>query len=318
MHWLLAKTTPALIAMLALFSTSASALVFREEPKTGSIHASGPVELDDAEKLAAILTLDFKQRSNNVRGLTTITLDSPGGSLLGGLRLGYALRASGAHTSIPAGASCMSACAVAFLGGQSRTVSGQYGVHAASMRSDNGLSNVGEHLDAVQRIGSLAMAYAREMVGSSEVMVRALATSAKDISLLTDPELVAMNVITVASRPSQFGRTGFKCPSQMERTVLGAVCAHLDIAALDAELNALFKNVRAEPGTSALDQDQGRWQRYRNSCINDLMPNGYDSVVFCVREAYTVRRDQLLGMWLQIAAGKSRPGLAGWEPIKPY
>lgn len=292
------------------------ALEFRHNPAAGVIEATGQVELGDAEKIEKLLTLDFRQGIHNVRGLVPVTFDSPGGSLLGGLRLGYALRRLGVHSNVGPNQVCHSACAFAFLGGLERTVSGEYGLHAASIRTKIGPGDVAGVLDTVQYLGAVTTSYVQAMTGRSDVAIRALATSAAKIDVLDDAKLVSMRVITQASRPSQFGKTGFKCPAEQDLSVLSAICTHLDIAALDQELNDLFGKIRREVATRELEQDQERWRRYRNSCINDDEPNGYESVVGCIREAYLVRRDQLTSIWLAISAKKSVPGARNWRPLE--
>lgn len=298
-------------------SSSSSALEFHENPATGEILATGRVQPDDAEKITRLITLEFRQRHRNVRGLVTISFDSPGGSLLGGIRLGYALRKLGVHSHIGARQSCLSACALAFLGGRERTVEGAYGVHAASLDTKAKQSELSDILDTIQYLGAITTAYVTEMTGRNEVAIRALSTAASEMSVLSDAELMTMGVITMARRPSQFGRPGFKCPTEHNFTVLSAVCVHLDIAALDQDLNALHAQILASDAPRDFEADQERWRRYRNSCINDGSPNGYASVVHCVREAYLVRRDQLTSIWLAISARRSRPVAGGWSPIAP-
>jgi hypothetical protein len=307
------------LVLLCLFgiSTSAFALEFREDQASGEITASGTVERDDAEKISKIITLEYKQRHHHVRDLVTVSLDSPGGSLLGGLRLGYVMRQLGVHTNVGANQSCMSACALAFLAGQQRTVEGKYGVHAARFDPRAKQGDRSDQLDSIQQLGAITTAYVSEMTGRSDVALTALSTSAAKIAILDDSELVSMAVITIARRPSQFGRPGFNCPAQNNFTVLSAVCVHMDISLLDQELNTLYSKIQKEGPPSDLAAEQDRWRRYRNSCINDGQPNGYASVVYCVREAYSVRRDQLMSISLAISAKRSRPGSENWRPIQP-
>lgn len=310
------KFSLTLLFLLGL-STSALALEFRETPKSGEIFATGRVERGDAEKIARIVTLEYKQRHHLVRDLVTLSLDSPGGSLLGGLQLGYAIRQLGVHTNIGTGQSCMSACALAFLAGQERTVEGRFGVHAASFDPNAKQADRNDQLDSIQQLGAITTAYVNEMTGKTDVALKALSTSAASISILDDAELVSMGVITIARRPSQFGRPGFKCPAEQNFTVLSAVCAHIDISLLDQELNTLYSKIQKGGPPSDLAAEQERWRRYRNSCINDGQPNGYASIVYCVRESYSVRRDQLMSVWLAMSAKKSRPGAENWRPIEP-
>ena len=306
-----------IVLCLLCVSVSSFALQFSEDAVSGAVFATGNVERDDADKMIRIITLEYKQRHRLVRDLVTLNLDSYGGSLLGGLRLGYAIRQLGVHTNVGANQACMSACALAFLAGQERTVEGKLGVHAASFDPKAKLATHDDQLDSIQQLGAITTAYAIEMTGKSDVALKALSTSASSISVLSDAELVSMAVITIARRPSQFGRPGFKCPAQKDFTVLSAICVHLDISELDKELNTLYEKIQNAGSPIDLATEQDRWRRYRNSCINDGQPNGYRSIVNCVRVAYSVRRDQLMSIWLSISAKRSRPGSENWRPIDP-
>ena len=307
----------AVLALQLVLLAPATALQFQPNPSTGEILATGTVELDDADRITKLITLEYRQEHRLVRGFVTVNLDSPGGSLLGGLRLGYALRKLTVHTNVGQGQACFSACALAFLGGQQRTVEGHYGVHAASLQAKITASPAALQLDTVQHLSAITTAYAQEMTGRNDVALRALSTSASQISVLDDADLVTMGVITMARRPGQFGRVGFRCPPKQEHTVLGAICMNLDIAEMDLELNRLYANIRAEGSPAGLTDEQERWRRYRNSCVYDGVPNGYASVVHCVRVAYSVRRDQLLSIWLGISARKDSPATNNWQPHMP-
>lgn len=98
--------------------------------------ADGVIERDSDEKLLKTL--------GSLPGGLTVELNSPGGDLQGGLRLGDAIRIKRLNTRVryayPTGsknpkefrpAVCYSACALAFLGGLNRSLDdrAQYGVH---------------------------------------------------------------------------------------------------------------------------------------------------------------------------------------------
>ena len=98
--------------------------------------ADGVIERDSDERLLKTL--------GSLPGGITVELNSPGGDLQGGLRLGDAIRGKRLNTRVryayPAGAKtakdfrpavCYSACALAFLGGVNRSLDdrAQYGVH---------------------------------------------------------------------------------------------------------------------------------------------------------------------------------------------
>ena len=72
--------------------------------------------------------------STGTERLRDVALDSLGGSLEAGIRIGEAIRAHALATRVPAGATCASACVYAFIGGIIRTVEkgGRVGIHMAS------------------------------------------------------------------------------------------------------------------------------------------------------------------------------------------
>lgn len=322
-HFVSFQLTPANTIRRALFAIAlalplcAHALDFIVDDTRGIIRGTGDVTLGDAEALKKILTLEFRQEHHNVRGLVRVELDSPGGSMLGGILLGYVLRSLGTHTHVGAGDACLSACAMAFLGGQRRTVEGHYGVHAAGFLPSSNVGSITNATDAIQALGGITTAFVHEMTGSNKIAVRAMSTRHSKISLLTDEELVDMKAITLALRPSQHGKTGFRCPSGNATSILGIVCTNLDIAEMDRELNEIYADIKRMGAPAGLDSVQQKWLRYRNSCIHSTSPNGFQSIVGCVKEAYEVRRDQLLSIQLSLAASKTAPGSRNWEPLTP-
>src|SRR5262245_56663015 len=75
-----------------------------------------------------------------------VTLESDGGSLLAGIRIGETIRMRGFVTLVPNGARCASACATAWLGGRQRFMGEQarIGFHAAyrsDTTSESGMAN---------------------------------------------------------------------------------------------------------------------------------------------------------------------------------
>ena len=77
----------------------------------------------------------FSAAANNLPQGTWVALSSPGGSLVGGLKLGLLIREMGLNTTISSTdyspPNCISACAYAFAGGISRhlTEGSKYGLH---------------------------------------------------------------------------------------------------------------------------------------------------------------------------------------------
>ncbi len=79
-----------------------------------------------------------------------VLLQSPGGNLIAGIEIGKAIHLKGFTTLVPAGSQCASACALAWLGGQTRLMSkgARVGFHAV-YTDNNGqpiVSSVGNAL----------------------------------------------------------------------------------------------------------------------------------------------------------------------------
>jgi hypothetical protein len=124
------------IGLLALFLPAAAfaqdgAMTFRAvAPKAcgglcpAEIVADGLIALDSADTFRALV--DTLRPAPIV-----VRLSSPGGNLVGGLRLGQALRDVGANVIVAKSARCVSACVYTFLGGVTRRVAagGRIGVH---------------------------------------------------------------------------------------------------------------------------------------------------------------------------------------------
>ena len=115
------------------------------------IYLSGTIEEGDADTLAAMA---------EVSGITQLTLESDGGLATEGYDLGYTIRQLGLDTSVVEGATCLSACAVAFLGGDVKTVDGLLGFHVAWSEHQGTYS---EGMKSGQIIGALNSGYFFEM-----------------------------------------------------------------------------------------------------------------------------------------------------------
>ena len=92
------------------------------------LRLTGALEPGDSDRVRDVLE-HLKARGKSDSGeLATIELDSAGGALEEGLRIGRLFRQFGVTTVIRSKARCLSACALAFLGGAT--------VEAGAKRSD--------------------------------------------------------------------------------------------------------------------------------------------------------------------------------------
>lgn len=80
-----------------------------------SIMLNGVIEKGDADRLERILESEFPQEHSEFG--ESVCLDSPGGSLDEGVNIAAVLGRHYTATIVPEGATCLSACAVAFMGG---------------------------------------------------------------------------------------------------------------------------------------------------------------------------------------------------------
>lgn len=111
-----------LLAALLLLPTLSFAMEFRfhgDHPEGCMVTATGPILPGDADRLRAMLPGDSEFRQY-VTDTPRLCFDSPGGSFVEGLAIARHLRNTGVAAHIPRGASCLSACAIAFLGGSAR------------------------------------------------------------------------------------------------------------------------------------------------------------------------------------------------------
>ncbi|MBY6159263.1 hypothetical protein KUV73_00200 [Mameliella alba] len=142
---------PLITAVLVLLTMASSVTAARIEvvarSKDPEEHArlrlSGPIAEGDAQKLKTLMSQEISGYYPDTH-FVTLTLDSPGGSFAEAIRLMEMLRDVRVATRIEKNASCLSACAVAFMGGtriiasdfrSSRMVEpgGRLGFHAPSL-----------------------------------------------------------------------------------------------------------------------------------------------------------------------------------------
>ena len=188
-------------------------------------------------------------------------------------------------------------------------------MHAARFRNEKNAETSTIQIDAIQYYSAITTTYIKEMTGIEDLAIKALSTRAVDMLYLEDQELSSLRVITAASRPSQFGRPSFQCPSKIETSIASIICSHIDISILDEELSRLNKILKSEAKLN-LEEEYIKWTRYRDSCLNDGQPNGYRSIVFCIKESYESRKLQLMSYFLQYKFKTSRPGITNWSPIE--
>ena len=163
------------------------------------IYVSGEISEDSAQLLRFFVLRHAIRRA-------TVHLDSPGGSLMGGIELGRTIRNLGFDTSVGSGSAlvrhglCASACAYAFAGGIHRYYSGesaQIGVHRFSARG--GAMNS----DASQLASGLIVSYLEQMGVSSELFSLATFASSEEIIWLSEGDAERLRLSTGGDPPRE-------------------------------------------------------------------------------------------------------------------
>lgn len=169
------------------------------------IVATGEIELNSDEAFFRFVTDEVvKQQVTNM-----VLMSSPGGNLVGSLKLGILMRQlgfsimvgqvrSGAFLS----ARCYSACAYALAGGMKRIVpeGSEVGVHKAwTLRRGEVDRVTGASIDeqvATEGYAPVLTRYLRMMGVSGQLMALANATPSSSIRVLTRAELARLRVVT--------------------------------------------------------------------------------------------------------------------------
>jgi hypothetical protein len=161
------------------------------------IFVSGEIDVNAGERFAAFLA------ANNIPFGSDLYLHSQGGSLIGGMSLGRVIREHILTTHVGQKGElkdefqhiedgvCMSACAIAFLGGEYRFVSGksEYGVHRFSL-NDAGPRQI----DEAQQISASVVEYIRTMGVDTELFTIASDVPSDDILVIPKGTLNRLNV----------------------------------------------------------------------------------------------------------------------------
>lgn len=166
------------------------------------IFASGPIEIGDTDRF-----LRFVQ-SNRIEW-AVVYLDSPGGSLAEGLRLGRAIRDLRFDTTVGqksethehGGATCASACAYVFAGGLNRffrSADTRLGLHQF-------YAGQGDRIDAsdAQIVSAVLVDYFQTMGVDAAAFVRSVSANASGMVWLTPAEAATLGLANNGTQPSQ-------------------------------------------------------------------------------------------------------------------
>jgi hypothetical protein len=187
---------------------AATALEYKEVkgPQGRILMVTGDFKMNDDKDFATVL--------DNAGQFDEVWFSSPGGKVDASFKIGRLLRRKGMMTRIPAGASCASACSIAFIGGVVRSVDrgGMFGVHMATLTRDperisrfikeieeNGAKTAGKLLRDIEQSAAFTAAglakYLVEMGASLELMTLVVNTESDTMHWLTADELRRYNVV---------------------------------------------------------------------------------------------------------------------------
>jgi hypothetical protein len=209
-------------AMLGLLMAAhANAMTFRYEGNGGNcegcawVAADGEISFETPQQFQKFLAEDLLKLMYGEEmplGLT-IYLNSPGGDLMAGIKLGELIRAQGFDAavgkSVPSvvtasfrdisEGTCASACAYAFLGGVSRTAKqGEIGVHQfyndATIKGPSGKLLDAIDLSVNQLISALVIDYVFRMGADPRIVSIASSTLPGEMHFFTEKELEELKV----------------------------------------------------------------------------------------------------------------------------
>lgn len=167
-----------------------------------TIFASGEIDDGAPERLDALV------RKNHIPPTSTLYFDSPGGSLVAGMKLGKVIRSAGFNTDVArysatseahsVSGRCYSACTLAYLGGTWRylTTGSAYGVHRFYFSKPTGADS-----DVAQMLSAVVVQYIRDMGANPDLFAEMTLSSKEEITIIPEQELERLNVVNNGHSP---------------------------------------------------------------------------------------------------------------------
>lgn len=200
------------------------------DPTTSYILVSGVFEPSDS------LT-PFVQAVQRLGGKgSTVVFNSPGGNPSKAIELGRLIRSLGLSTLQPRSLECVSACALAFMGGVSRYAeTGSIGVHKSSFSDVSGIS-VDDAVSYIQHQTAETIAYLTEMGVDPGLLQLSLRYERDDMRYLSKSEMAQYRVTTgeVTAPQSSMSAEPQSPSATNQPTSAGAALPDYRIAADDA------------------------------------------------------------------------------------
>jgi len=157
-----------------------------------AIMATGEIRYDDVENLDRYLSYLPKKKH------TAIYFNSPGGNLLGGIRLGRYFKDNRIKTVIQGDSICASACALAFLGGtdkdgnkwMSSTTTSHLGFHAFSKGDGTKYADS----DLTQRVVAEILKYGYYVDAPMEIFIKQFSTPSHQMYWFSKSEELKLGI----------------------------------------------------------------------------------------------------------------------------
>ena len=196
------------IASSAIAEEETSISIVRYDPiyetvtrASPDIYINGPISNAAVAKFTAIVSSQPTQAA-------TVHLNSPGGDLLAGIKLGRLIREFGFSTSVGIQGEkdavslpgvCFSACVLAYIGGYYRNLNepSKIGVHRFSTKSPKNTD-----LDVAQIISAAIIGHLKESDVDTDLFKKMAQTGKDEIHILTAQENESLGVVNNGSRPS--------------------------------------------------------------------------------------------------------------------
>ncbi|CAM5518207.1 hypothetical protein MAUB1S_08647 [Mycolicibacterium aubagnense] len=143
------------------------------------------------EPLDAFMDAVFKNRA------TFVVFNSEGGNVMTAIRLGRLIRTAGLNTYQLRQIDCVSACALAFMGGVNRAAEpGSIGVHRSSFSPDASVSTA-DAVAGVQALTANIITYLNDMGVDPKLLALALSYDRSDMRYLSSSEMADLRVTTM-------------------------------------------------------------------------------------------------------------------------
>jgi hypothetical protein len=299
-----------LIALMVGLSHAGAANLTRNDPQQGSeVVLKGDIAQGDAD------TLDSIVRAAQESGfpINTLHLDSPGGSLVGGIALArFVRRHPEISIKIDAGAMCASACFLAFSAGANKSAyyNTFVGVHAVA-------DDFGKVTDETEAATQTMARISNELGVPAEIIAKMIATSPDQIVWLKPEELQKMGVVLLG-KPTHSAKTTASIAS-LDAPRLSSVIASASEAADHGDYATAVRLWRqlAEKGHGAsqynlgemyyagkgVTQDYGAAVKWYQRAAEQGVPEAQLDVGVAYALGRGVPQDlQKAYMWLSIAA----------------